>query len=317
MRWLINTLGILVFLFPNLALASNVGIVNGLWYDTENILADVPTRIYVAVRNNTKTDFTGTVEFFVNDNSIGKNPITAAADQVIDSWIDWQPSYGTSTIKVVLSHFKATSNSRGTDIITNLNLAEDTIFVDKDTDQDGIGDQTDTDDDGDGISDKEEIEAGTNPLIYDSPIISDTNTTDDNNKTEPGLEQFTNYKPIGQVLGVMTNNINDLKENLDDYREQRQARLDRENGIIEVNEDGFGYVERISKKDQSLSAEKPPGFFGDFLTFFGNVFSILFTVVLAALSFILGFPVITEIVFLLGILFILYRIAKRLGSRPY
>ena len=41
----------------------NAGIVQGLWYSQEDIFAGDTVRIYVAIRNNTGSDLTGTIEF--------------------------------------------------------------------------------------------------------------------------------------------------------------------------------------------------------------------------------------------------------------
>lgn len=326
-------------LLPFFVSASNAGIVRGLWYSEEVFLVDRTVRIYVAIRNNTGADLSGTVEFFVNGKKIERKNIDSLDGRIIESWADWSPKYGTSTITATLSRTELTSTASGTQAVEVVSaLAEDQIFVDFDTDGDGIGNLTDQDDDGDGLSDEEEKKNGTDPLKYDEPAVEEvanedtTKETKDENGNEEdkrtgsgepeGLEQFLTPSRANTILTNVTEVVNNTKKKLDDYRTVRHEEL---NPIppeeVPVNDDGFGEIERVTKEEQKVEAnepkaEKPGGFFGDLLTFLGNVISGVYTVVLAAFSFALGYPALIQILLLLLILFILYKLAKKFGSRP-
>lgn len=232
----------LFFVLPHLASAqpSNAGIVQGLWYDQDTFFAEKPVRIYVAIRNNTGADLKGAVEFFVNGERIERNFIDALDGRIVESWADWTPPYGTSTVSATLSRTELSSTASGTQAVTVTSaLAEDVIFVDLDTDNDMIGNQEDTDDDGDGVSDSDEEAAGTDPLSYDEPASEeedaetdkDNDTKADESETETenltddgdpaGLEQYLTDNRASDALSSVTNFVTNTKKRLDEYRENR------------------------------------------------------------------------------------------------
>lgn len=330
---------LLVLLLPQLTFGSNAGIVRGLWYDQENIFAGQSVRIYVAVRNNTGGDLSGTVEFFVNDSRIERNNISALDGRIVESWADWTPSYGTSTITATLSRTELTTTASGTKAVAVISaLAEDTFFVDYDTDRDNLGDSEDTDDDNDGVSDAAEKAAGTDPKKYDKKkeATADENEEKGDNEDggeaavladqEPaGLEQFLTPSRADSILTNVTDLVKDTKEKIDTYREKRNENIAIKKGEvvpdIAVNDDGFGEIERISREDKSKPiAEKPDlkdlGFFGDLLTFLGNIISGVYTLVLFTFSWFLGHPMLVQLLLLFMILFGLFYTAKRLSRRP-
>lgn len=319
---------------PGLTLASNAGIVRGLWYDHETVFAGKPVRIYVAVRNNTGGDLSGTVEFFVNGSRIERNNIAALDGRIVESWADWTPRYGTSTVSATLSRTELTTTASGTKAVAVVsNLAEDTFFVDYDTDHDAIGDVTDTDDDGDGISDSDETAAGTNPKKYDPPKVTEATSVTENDEAVPvatesadtsntspvGLEQFLTPSRADTILTNISTAVTEAKDKLDTYRMARHTEAAIEAGAIAVpvNGDGFGEIERTSKDERNKpTAEKPGGFFGDVITFFGNIIGALYTGLLFVLSWLLGHPILVQLLLLLLILGGLIFTAKRLSRRP-
>lgn len=330
---------------PFLGLASNAGIVQGLWFNDDTFFANDTVRVYVAVRNYTGSDLSGTVEFFVNEKKIERRTIDVLDGRIIESWADWKASYGTSTVRANLIRTEISSTETGTETIAVTSaLAEATIFVDHDTDGDDIGDTTDLDDDNDGVSDEEEIKAGSDPLTYDEPeepedessdTGSETNDDADDNGNTPtnnhtsgnpeGLEQYLTPSRADTLLSSFTEGINTTKRNLDSYIETRSDTLNSSRTGAEtdiaVNEDGFGAIERISgdKKNEPV-AETPDleelGFFGDVLAIIGKIISVIYTVVLSALSFTLGYPALIQILLLFLLLFAIFRLAKKLGGRP-
>ena len=242
--WLI---ALLLCLIPTVANAqsNNAGIVRGLWYDQERFFAGDQVRIYVAIRNNTGADLSGAVEFFVNGERIERNFIDALDGRIVESWADWTASYGTSSISASLTRTEISSSASGTAAIEVVSaLAQDTIFIDRDTDGDRIGNETDTDDDGDGVSDREERQRGTDPLVFDAPDTSETraettaendagegNTTDgptsDATPSEPtGLERYLNENRAAEALSSVTDLINATRVRLDTYRSTRDETRD-------------------------------------------------------------------------------------------
>lgn len=352
MKWMLSVFLFIALISPVFAEEFNAGFVQGLWYDSEQIFVDKPVRIYVAIRNNTNADLTGTVEFFDNDKRIERNNVSALNGRIIESWADWTPSFGSHTISATLSRIELHTVGSSTQAVEVVSaLAEDTIFVDFDTDGDGQANEKDKDDDGDGKSDKEEAEAGTDPLVYDKPAEDESeedssnsssnennNSNDNNNETQSdsttavnrgsgsdsneGLERFLTPSRADTVFTGVTEVINTTKKKIDLYRDERTARIHPDlNPDVEVNEDGFGEILRTSEEEKKAEeskpvAEKPTGFFGDILTVVGNILSGIFTGVLAVFSWFLGHPVLVQLTLLFLILFILFKIARRLGRRP-
>ena len=318
----------------------NAGFVQGLWFSQEEIFVDTPVRVYVAIRNNTDADLTGTVEFFDNDKRIAQNKVSALNGRIIESWADWEPTYGTHTLSATLSRIELHRVGSSTKAIeVKSALAEKTIFVDYDTDKDGVGNEDDIDDDGDGISDVVEEKNGTDPLEYDEPANTepetqkdtaqqeadtDTNTEDTTqvSNNPEGLEQYLAPSIAQEALGSFTQFVNTTKQNLDNYREKRdQARTDANKPEeIVVNEDGFGEITRTQKDEKEIQKPELPkvqegGFFDASIGILGTIINIVYATILGALSFFLGHPMLVQLLILFAILFALYKLAHKFGQR--
>lgn len=362
-RPLLLILLLAVFPFGSKALAAeiNAGFVQGLWYSEDNLLVDEPARIYAAVRNNTDSDLTGNVEFFVDDRLIERNQVSALSGRLIESWADWTPSYGEHRITAKLTRVKihrVGESSEPAEITAS--LAEDIVFIDYDSDGDGVGNIEDPDDDNDGLTDDEEETAGTDPLDPNDPPTpedsTDTETTDEtgtnsepNNQNQQtnqnqkqnntdgneGLEQYLVDSPVESALSGVTNAINNTKKRLDDYRASRygQNEVDTNDDSTEsgnqsnydpggvstvssnasssnYDENGFGEVSR------SQSAEKKSsGGVSKFLNPIIGLVNKMFDLILSVVSGYLNHPALVQITLLLLILFIIFKLAKRLGQR--
>ncbi len=305
------------------AVEPNAGIVQGLWYGKEKIFADETVRMYVAIRNYTESDLTGTVEFFDGDKRIERRSVTALDGRIIESWADWTPSYGTHSLKATLSRIELSKVGSTTQEVTvTSSLAEDTVFVDYDTDGDNIGNETDSDDDGDTITDIQEKKDGTNPLVKQKVIqpqstsnssnenegnlnsSAESTDTSDNTATRSGLnnrlntsssnspqglEQYLAPSPAETALGTVTNYITETKTNLDTYRENRNAKIEASlasSTKIEVNNDGFGAITRTDTKDTRNSSVTIPKIEGE--GFFDKLFTFIGSIATKLYTFILA-----------------------------
>ena len=339
MKWLLSFTLLFTLGTPAFAEEFNAGIVQGLWYSEEAVFADQAVRIYVAVRNNTGSDLTGTVEFFDGEKRIDRVSVSALDGRIIERWADWTPTYGEHTISASLSRTKLHAVGESTETITVTSaLAEDTFFVDYDTDEDGVGNKNDVDDDGDGISDEVEETNGTDPLLFDEPTpesVSSTEETDSdstannqdttaiNTGTPEGIEQYLTPSRADTMLSNITTLVNESKEKLDTYRHERAIESGDTEPIIEeveVNADGFGEISRTTdtpeETKEKINVQKPDGFLGDIFNFFGAIFNGVYTGILAVASWALGNPILMQLLLLFGILFGLYKISQRLSRRP-
>lgn len=316
----------------------NAGIVQGLWYSEEKVFAGDNVRIYVAIRNNTGSDLSGTVEFFDGDRRIDRKTVQALDGRIIESWADWSPTYGSHTLRANLARIelhKVGSTTQAVEVTSS--LAEDILFVDYDTDQDLIGNEDDTDDDGDAVSDVQEKEKGTDPLVknvtQDDAEEEEQTAQDNNNRTqeveddaesksEPegdhtpeGLEQYLTDSPAENVLSSVTSYINEAKENLDTYREERKSDSTQVATTSKptVNADGFGEIARASSTATSFNLSD---FLGSIFKLIGNLMGVVYSLVLTALSFVLGHPMIVQLCLLILILFFIIKAAAKVGRRP-
>ena len=328
----------ILFATPVLAEEFNAGFVQGLWYSTDQVFVDEPVRIYIAIRNNTGSDLTGTVEFRDGTRLIERNSVSALDNRLIESWADWTPTYGEHTISATLS--KVTLHQVGTDtekaeVVAN--ATEDIIFVDYDTDKDGVGNETDEDDDGDGIKDKEDDE----PLVFNESAEPEAaaETEDDTEaaaveEPEPedssagatagpaGLERYLVDSRAENALSGVTNVINTTRRNLDTYRQNRGSEAEEtapaentqtteEKTSTSTATDGssFGEIERSYE-------ESGPGLIASIVSAVGTIIDKIYTLILFLFSLYLGHPVIVQLTLLALILLVVYKLARRIGRRP-
>ncbi len=323
-----------LFLFPFSTHAEevNAGFVQGLWYSSETIFEGVPTRIYVALRNNTEHDLTGTVRFTDNGKRIGSQDVSALSGRLVEAWIDWTPGGGEHKISASLSDASLHVIGGGTEQIDITNIiAEDALVIDTDTDKDGVGNTTDTDDDGDTISDIDEKTRGSDPLVKNpTPLTAKEKDTTIETKPEQeeiksaketdapseehGLEQYVDEGTADTLLSNATEKVTAAKESLDAYREKRNAELTpkeieapKETTLGTYTENATITRSKIETKNSTLSS---------FVTTIAAVMQKVWTFALWLASRALAFPALIELGFLIGILYFFYRAARSVGRRP-
>lgn len=323
---LLRLFALLLLLYPLSGVASdiNAGFVRGIWYSSESVFADTPTRVYVAIRNNTGADLTGTVTFYANNKKIGTQPVAALNSRIIESWVDWEPAYGEYELRAELTQVKlSTVGSQREAVDTAIAAASDKIFVDYDTDGDSTGNKTDEDDDGDKVSDEEEIAAGTDPLVSSRDATTTeattktTEVTSSPSATAGGLERYLTPSRADTLLSGLTTWATNVKTKLDDYREARSRGTGDTPPPVPVNSDGFGEVTRTTDPDAIPdTAPTPNSFVSDFVRLIGALLSGIMTLALALVSWILGHVLFLQLLFLAAILAGTYFLAQKMGSRP-
>jgi hypothetical protein len=138
---------------PLSAHAQGVGCVLSIRSQDISIVPSAPfldqsARIYATVQPECGRDAEGSVLFYANDALIGNKPISyKQAGRAEEVWVNWRPSeYGETTIRI---DTKGEGGEVG-------DTASVTLFIDRDSDGDGIGDREDPDDDNDGVPDGED-----------------------------------------------------------------------------------------------------------------------------------------------------------------
>ncbi len=302
---------VLLLAVPSLVGAvENAGIVEGIWLSNPEPVENQPVRIYVAIHNTTSGDLEGTVHFRVNDQLLDTMRINALSGRIIESWADWVPTAGTSTLTVDLRRTELANTASGTQAVAVVQpLTERTIFIDTDTDGDTIGNQVDEDDDNDGMSDTDEAAAGRDPLVYNEPPAPEpppATTTVATSTSEPathmttattertGLESLFEPSATHNTLARTTELITQVKTQLDRYRQQRTAET----------------VATNSQEAATSTDKRSPDGTGSLLV--GGLYSGL----LATLSWLLGYPALVQLLLLITLLYTLYRVARAYGRRP-
>lgn len=323
----------------------NAGFVQGLWFSEEPIFAGEPTRIYIALRNNADDDLTGTVRFYADDVLIGTKSISAIAGRLIEVWTDWTPAYGEHTISASLTKVQLHKIGEGSENAeVTSSLAKGTVFVDYDTDKDATGNTEDTDDDNDGRSDVDEKTAGTDPLVANTPETpkasestseqttnqsgTPSNTDDKATTTAPketergGFETILKSDSIAKSsLTTITETIQETKQSLDAYREEREAAKETSTQNTPSSAGNLASTSISSGSSMATITRtmlpKEKNFANTALDIGEGLVGGLYTVALGILSFLLGFPALIELILLLFILSSVFMIARRLGGRRY
>ncbi len=314
----------------------NAGFVEGIWYSSETVFADVPIRIYVAFRNNTGDDLSATVRFTDNEKRIGSSEVHALSGRLVEAWVDWIPTYGSHTITVTLTNVMVHpigSSTRTVDVQNT--VMSDTLVVDHDTDRDGVSNTADTDDDADGVSDTEEIARGSDPLVpnpipeKESEKVKDTQNKDAVENTSPddspremdqrigsrkGLEQYVGDGMTGNLLTNVTEKVDRTKQSLDTYREERNHTLYTDDTI--ESPPAETHVSSGQPTITRTKIETKNTFLSAFIDGVSQIFKNIWTFVLFALSQALSHPALIQLLILVGILYIFYRLIRRVGRRP-
>ncbi|MEI7512864.1 MAG: thrombospondin type 3 repeat-containing protein [Candidatus Uhrbacteria bacterium] len=132
-------------------------------------------RIYATVQPECQRDTEGSVLFYANGTEIAVKPISyKKSGRAEEVWANWRPTqYGATTLRV-------DTKGEGGEVGDSASI---TLFVDRDTDNDGIGDREDPDDDNDGVPDKQDSNPTdpTRSRDTDHDGIDDSVDSDDDN----------------------------------------------------------------------------------------------------------------------------------------
>lgn len=152
-------------------------------FSTDNFLEGRSIRIYAAITNSSSSfDLLGTVRFYDNGDQInGDQPISVLKTKTDDVFVDWNPPWGSHKISVKLIPWEKDGDDPGN------NTVEETIYVQQDTDHDGLPNNVDPDDDNDGTPDEKDF-APLDPNEWvdtDGDGIGDNADPDDDNDGVP------------------------------------------------------------------------------------------------------------------------------------
>jgi hypothetical protein len=186
------------------------------------------------------------------------------------------------------------------------------------------------------VTDAEELENGTNPLIYNEPPLADNSENEDpgssadadraaeseapasDSAAREGLERFTKSGALDNTLSSITTAVERTRTSLDDYREKRSVRqntgeVSEENTQREMETSATGETATITRHQ---TGNEKIGVFTFLLQKLGGLLSGLYTLILFLTSKLLAHPALVQLLLLVGVLYGTYRLARRLGRRP-
>ncbi|MFA6992783.1 MAG: PKD domain-containing protein [Candidatus Gracilibacteria bacterium] len=146
---------LLAFTLSNTALAYDGDLsisTSDIRFSKSPILEGNIVRIYATVSNLSSKDLLGVVRFFDGTSQInGDQAISLFAGKTDDIFVDWAPkSWGTRDISIRIVPWQPEIDNSANNVVS------EKIFVEQDTDHDGIKNSADTDMDGDGVSNEED-----------------------------------------------------------------------------------------------------------------------------------------------------------------
>jgi hypothetical protein len=276
----------LYFFLVGMVLAqTNAGFVSGVWYSKTPFFAGETVRIYSAVQNQSGFDITGTIKFFDNGDVIGESDFSAINGRLVEKWIDWKVTEGNHKVQVKIFDAKKSIPGGGEESISLAVGSSDVDeqFADLDTDGDGVGNKEDSDDDNDGLTDNEEREQGSNPLVVNtvteeadveakvaSSEFPNTSTDTNTSKGKQIAEQFV-VEPTKKALAESKPVIERIGELLVEKHQAIEEKIEEDRNNPNLATVGsLGFYEKIQEK-------LPPVFrilYGWLLKFLILVFSV-------------------------------------------
>jgi len=129
-------------------------------------------RIYATAKNNSNQDLLGVVRFYDGSKQInGDQPISIFASKTDDVFIDWAPqTFGAHKISAKIFPWNTDIDNPAN------NYVDETIYVEQDTDHDGLKNTIDPDKDGDNVANEKDAF----PLDPKESIDTDGDGTGDN-----------------------------------------------------------------------------------------------------------------------------------------
>jgi len=153
-----------------------------------SVIIGKTVRIYATVTNNSSQDLTGVVKFYDETKKVfigSDQPVSILAGKTDDVFIDWTgQNIGNYPISVRVVPWDENGDDPNNNKITKA------IYVDKDSDGDGVGDISDADDDNDGTPDSSDAF----PLDPNESLDSDKDGVGDNADTDDDGDTVTDVE---------------------------------------------------------------------------------------------------------------------------
>lgn len=148
-------------------------------FDRSYFLEGQRIQIKATAYNSSSTDLLGSIQIKANGGSVASDqPISVVAGSTDTVFVYWTPSVpGNYNIVVSIVPWESAGDDPSNNSVTK------SIYVDQDTDRDGVANSSDEDDDGDGVLDGEDAFPldGSESIDSDGDSMGDNEDTDDDN----------------------------------------------------------------------------------------------------------------------------------------
>jgi hypothetical protein len=137
----------------------------GIRVDADPVMVNQTVKVYVTIKNIGHLDNEGIAVFMDNGSNFSMKDFSAKINGNMEEiWSTWTPkTAGSHTVKIKLVPDASMNNPALANYSSQI-----TVYVDQDTDGDGIRDQLDPDIDNDGLTNDEEHAIGTDPYKPDT-----------------------------------------------------------------------------------------------------------------------------------------------------
>jgi len=216
-----------------------------------DIIEGQSIRIYAKVKNNSDKDLVGVVKFY-NENLktfIGTDqPVSLIKNGTDDVFVDWKTSsVGNHSVAIRVMPWEEVGDNPENNKVTK------TIYVDRDSDKDGIGDVNDPDDDNDGVYDNQDAFPSdpSESKDTDEDGIGDNADEDDDND---GVDDIKDAFPLNKDESKDTDG-DGIGDNADKFPNNAKESKDSDNDGLGDNADPdsknhgpIPYIETEKKK---------------------------------------------------------------------
>lgn len=218
----------------------NVGFLpSNIWYSKDPFFAGDKIRVYTVIFNGSDSDLEGTVEFYDNNQSIGKSSFSlAGGGRIRDIWIDWTATGGNHTIsaKIVNPKISAPGEEARAIVIANAETGTNERVIDFDINKNGVADSKEIV--------KNAIATG------ESVVLS---------KIDDAVKKINEVVPVKPVIETVKTKV----EAVDDFRESQEKKVSSTLNVVKKELENLKTGDGAVKTDSGTSKSSNEQFVKD------------------------------------------------------
>ena len=272
--------------------AQSISFVDGIWINQDTITTNDTTRVYVALRNSTSFDITGTLALYADEVFVGSTTVAALPGRLIESWVDWQPQQtGSYQLTATITNISPTRPDE--------DQATPTLTLSRVVVTDPLPKVATS-------SPNETLDVGQAQNI-------------DNQLQEhfanQGFEQFITSSIPRQWLETASQQIETIHHSLADYERHLRDRRQQNAATSTSTEENASEINQTQESSHSATTTVGALVFTPIIDWFKTNLNNLYIHTISGLRWLFSHPIIIQIVFLLLLLWFIYRTVRYFGKR--